>query len=236
MVTKKLALAAVFVPTLLSSLSVYATPAKQPNVLVIVADDLGFSDIQPFGGEISTPNLKKLASEGAVLSNFHAGPTCSVTRSMLLTGNDSHQAGLGSMAEFLQPEQKDKSGYEGRLNHRVMTLAEILKPEGYASFVTGKWHLGATEDSHAKARGFDRSFTLMPGGAAHMDASQMFPGNYKARYFEDGKETTLPTKFYSSDFFTTKMISYLTHDRKKGSTILWLSCIYSTTLAFTSTR
>ncbi|MDM1248870.1 arylsulfatase [Acinetobacter sp. R933-2] len=215
MVTKKLALAAVFVPTLLSSLSVYATPAKQPNVLVIVADDLGFSDIQPFGGEISTPNLKKLASEGAVLSNFHAGPTCSVTRSMLLTGNDSHQAGLGSMAEFLQPEQKDKSGYEGRLNHRVMTLAEILKPEGYASFVTGKWHLGATEDSHAKARGFDRSFTLMPGGAAHMDASQMFPGNYKARYFEDGKETTLPTKFYSSDFFTTKMISYLTHDRKK---------------------
>ncbi|MFC2997690.1 arylsulfatase [Acinetobacter sichuanensis] len=215
MVTKKLALAAVFIPTLLSSLSVYATPAKQPNVLVIVADDLGFSDIQPFGGEISTPNLKKLASEGAVLSNFHAGPTCSVTRSMLLTGNDSHQAGLGSMAEFLQPEQKDKSGYEGHLNHRVMTLAEILKPEGYASFVTGKWHLGATEDSHAKARGFDRSFTLMPGGAAHMDASQMFPGNYKARYFEDGKETTLPTKFYSSDFFTTKMISYLTHDRKK---------------------
>lgn len=215
MVTKKLALAAVFIPTLLSSLSVYATPAKQPNVLVIVADDLGFSDIQPFGGEISTPNLKKLASEGAVLSNFHAGPTCSVTRSMLLTGNDSHQAGLGSMAEFLQPEQKDKSGYEGRLNHRVITLAEILKPEGYASFVTGKWHLGATEDSHAKARGFDRSFTLMPGGAAHMDASQMFPGNYKARYFEDGKETTLPTKFYSSDFFTTKMISYLTHDRKK---------------------
>lgn len=215
MVTKKLALAAVFIPTLLSSLSVYATPTKQPNVLVIVADDLGFSDIQPFGGEISTPNLKKLASEGAVLSNFHAGPTCSVTRSMLLTGNDSHQAGLGSMAEFLQPEQKDKSGYEGRLNHRVMTLAEILKPEGYASFVTGKWHLGATEDSHAKARGFDRSFTLMPGGAAHMDASQMFPGNYKARYFEDGKETTLPTKFYSSDFFTTKMISYLTHDRKK---------------------
>lgn len=215
MVTKKLALAAVFIPTLLSSLSVYAMPTKQPNVLVIVADDLGFSDIQPFGGEISTPNLKKLASEGAVLSNFHAGPTCSVTRSMLLTGNDSHQAGLGSMAEFLQPEQKDKSGYEGRLNHRVMTLAEILKPEGYASFVTGKWHLGATEDSHAKARGFDRSFTLMPGGAAHMDASQMFPGNYKARYFEDGKETTLPTKFYSSDFFTTKMISYLTHDRKK---------------------
>jgi arylsulfatase A-like enzyme len=215
MVTQKLALVALFLPTLLCNLSTHAALAKQPNVLVIVADDLGFSDIQPFGGEISTPNLKKLAKEGAVLSNFHAGPTCSVTRSMLLTGNDSHQAGLGSMAEFLQPEQKGKPGYEGRLNNRVITLAEILKPQGYASFVTGKWHLGATDDSHAKARGFDRSFTLMPGGAAHMDASQMFPGNYKARYFEDGKETSLPKDFYSSDFFTTKMISYLANDRKK---------------------
>ena len=215
MVTQKLALVALFLPALLCNLSTHAAPAKQPNVLIIVADDLGFSDIQPFGGEISTPNLKKLAKEGAVLSNFHAGPTCSVTRSMLLTGNDSHQAGLGSMAEFLQPEQKGKPGYEGRLNNRVITLAEILKPQGYASFVTGKWHLGATDDSHAKARGFDRSFTLMPGGAAHMDASQMFPGNYKARYFENGKETSLPKDFYSSDFFTTKMLSYLENDRKK---------------------
>lgn len=215
-ITQKLALVALCVPALLGSISAYSANPKQPNVLVIVADDLGFSDIQPFGGEISTPHLKKLAKEGAVLSNFHAGPTCSVTRSMLLTGNDSHQAGLGSMAEFLQPEQKDQPGYEGRLNHRVITLAEILKPEGYASFVTGKWHLGATDDSHAKARGFDRSFTLMPGGAAHMDASQMFPGNYKARYFEDGKETTLPADFYSSDFFTSKMISYLEHDRQKN--------------------
>lgn len=215
MVTQKLTLLALFLPTLLCNISIQAAPAKQPNVLVIVADDLGFSDIQPFGGEISTPNLKKLAKEGAVLSNFHAGPTCSVTRSMLLTGNDSHQAGLGSMAEFLQPEQKGKPGYEGRLNNRVITLAEILKPQGYASFVTGKWHLGATEESNAKARGFDRSFTLMPGGAAHMDASQMFPGNYKARYLEDGKDVTLPKDFYSSDFFTSKMLAYLENDRKK---------------------
>ena len=206
MVNQKLALVALFLPTLLCNLPIHAAPTKQPNVLVIVADDLGFSDTQPFGGEISTPNLKKLAKDGTVLSNFHAGPTCSVTRSMLLTGNDSHQAGLGSMAEFLQPEQKGKPGYEGRLNNRVITLAEILKPQGYASFVTGKWHLGATEDSNAKARGFDRSFTLMPGGAAHMDASQMFPGNYKARYLEDGKDVTSPKDFYSSDFFTSKRL------------------------------
>ncbi|MCS4533491.1 arylsulfatase [Neisseria montereyensis] len=208
-----------FIPAMLSACS--ATDAQRqaaaPNILVIVADDLGFSDTQPFGGEISTPNINQLAEEGAVLSNFYAGPTCSVTRSMLLTGNDNHQAGLGTMAEYLQPEQKGKVGYEGRLNSQVMTVAEILKNKGYFSFVTGKWHLGMTDDSTPKARGFDRSFTLMPGGAAHMDASQMFPGNYKARYFEDGKETTLPADFtFSSDFYTDKFLSYLKNDRKKG--------------------
>lgn len=210
---------ALSVPAMLCTSAATAKPAAQqpPNVLVIVADDLGFSDTEPFGGEISTPNINRLAKEGAVLNNFYTGPTCSVTRSMLLTGNDHHQAGFGTMAEYLQPEQKGKPGYEGRLNGRVMTVAEILKNHGYASFVTGKWHLGATDDSHPKARGFDRSFTLMPGGAAHMDASQMFPGNYKARYFEDGKETVLPADFkFSSDFFTDRMISYLKNDRKPG--------------------
>lgn len=215
MVIKKFALAAVFVPTLLGTTLVQAEAVKKPNVLVIVADDLGFSDTEPFGSEIKTPNLKKLAKDGAILTNFHAGPTCSVTRSMLLTGNDSHQAGLGTMAEYLQPEQKGKSGYEGKLNQQVMTIPEILNAQGYISFMAGKWHLGATEDSNPKARGFTKSFSLMPGGASHMDASPMFPGNYKARYMEDGKDVTLPKEFYSTDFYTDKMLSYLKNDRKK---------------------
>ncbi len=206
---------ALFVPSLLLNLSAQAAEVKRPNVLVIVADDLGFSDTEPFGSEIKTPNLQKLAKDGAVLTNFHAGPTCSVTRSMLLTGNDSHQAGLGTMAEYLQPEQRGKVGYEGKLNQQVMTLPEILHTRGYASFMSGKWHLGATDDSNPKARGFDRSFSLMPGGASHMDASPMFPGNYKARYMEDGKDVTLPKDFYSSDYYTDKMLSYLKNDRKK---------------------
>ena len=209
---KKIMIRMLMVPLLGIASLVHAQP--RPNVLVIVADDLGFSDISPFGGEISTPHLKQMADQGAILNHFYTGPTCSVTRSMLLTGNDNHQAGFGTMAEFLQPEQKGKPGYEGRLNQQVMTLAEILKEEGYVSFVTGKWHLGATAESHPKARGFDRSFTLMPGGAAHMDASQMFPGNYKARYFEDGQETQLPKAFFSSDFFTSKLIDYIEQDRQ----------------------
>ncbi|EJB8383520.1 arylsulfatase [Pseudomonas aeruginosa] len=192
-----------------------AAPSR-PNVLLIVADDLGFSDTSPFGGEISTPSLQGLADEGVRLTNFYAGPTCSVSRSMLLTGVDNHQAGLGTMAEYLQPEQKGKPGYEGQLNRRVATLAELLRDVGYNTFMTGKWHLGATPESNAAARGFERSYTLMPGGASHMDKTQMFPGNYKARYLEDGKDVSIPDDFYSSDFYTDRLLGYLERDRQPG--------------------
>ncbi|WP_238578136.1 sulfatase-like hydrolase/transferase, partial [Pseudomonas aeruginosa] len=183
-----------------------AAAPSRPNVLLIVADDLGFSDTSPFGGEISTPSLQGLADEGVRLTNFYAGPTCSVSRSMLLTGVDNHQAGLGTMAEYLQPEQKGKPGYEGQLNRRVATLAELLRDVGYNTFMSGKWHLGATPQSNAAARGFERSYTLMPGGASHMDKTQMFPGNYKARYLEDGKDVSIPDDFYSSDFYTDRLL------------------------------
>ena len=201
---------------LCSAWQIQAATPERPNVLLIVADDLGFSDTQPFGGEISTPNLQGLANEGVRLTNFYAGPTCSVSRSMLLTGVDNHQAGLGTMAEYLQPEQKGKPGYEGHLNKRVATLAELLKGAGYNTFMTGKWHLGATPESNAAARGFERSYTLMPGGASHMDKTQMFPGNYKARYLEDGKDVSIPEDFFSSDFYTDRLLSYLKQDRQAG--------------------
>ena len=204
----------VFLPAFFLSNHIHAVETKKPNILVIVADDLGYSDIEPFGGEISTPNLRKMAKEGSTLTDFYAGPTCSVTRSMLLTGNDNHQAGLGTMAELMQPEHKGKLGYEGHLNQKVMTLAEILKGSGYFSLITGKWHLGKTVNSQPSARGFDRSYTLIPGGGSHVDMSPMFPSNYKALYLENGKETAPPENFYSSDFFTDKFLSYLKNDRQ----------------------
>lgn len=215
---KKLLLA-VCIPAFLSATTVHAetkTQAKKPNILLIVADDLGFSDTEPFGSEIKTPNIARLAKEGTTLTNFYAGPTCSVTRSMLLTGNDNHQAGMGNMAELLQPEQKGHKEYLGQLNDQVMTIAELLKQNGYGTYMAGKWHLGGAANATPYARGFEQSFALMQGGAAHMDKSSLFEG-YAARYVENEHDINeLPKGFYSTDFYTDKMLSYLKDNSHKN--------------------
>jgi arylsulfatase A-like enzyme len=142
------------------------TPAR-PNFLIIVADDLGFSDIGAFGGEIATPHLDTLALAGLRLNGFHTASTCSPTRSMLLTGTDHHIAGLGTMAESLTDELRGHPGYEGYLNDSVVTVAELLRDADYETLMSGKWHLGLTADRSPAARGFERSFALLPGAANH---------------------------------------------------------------------
>ncbi len=109
----------------------------RPNILLVVADDLGYTDIGSFGGEIQTPHLDALAEEGVRFTNFHTSVSCSPTRSMLMTGTDNHITGLGNMAEMMSPEQKGKPGYEGHLNDRVVTLAEVLRAGGYHSYMAG---------------------------------------------------------------------------------------------------
>jgi arylsulfatase len=104
-----------------------AAPAERPNFLLIVADDLGWTDLGSFGSEIETPNLDALAAEGVRFTDFHTSMSCSPTRSMLLSGTDNHIAGLGNMGELLTPEQRGQPGYEGHLNDRVVSLAEVLR-------------------------------------------------------------------------------------------------------------
>lgn len=101
---------------------------KRPNIVIIVADDLGYSDIGILGSEIKTPNIDRLAKEGTLFTRFYTAPTCSPTRAMLLTGVDNHLAGLGNMAETLDPAQMGQPGYEGVLNRDVANMAEILMP------------------------------------------------------------------------------------------------------------
>jgi arylsulfatase A-like enzyme len=184
--------------------------APRPNVLLILADDLGFSDIGAFGGEIATPNLDALAKEGLRLTDFHSAATCSPTRSMLLSGVDHHIAGIGSMAELMVPEQEGQPGYEGYLNDRVAPLPALLRQAGYHTYMAGKWHLGLTEERSPAARGFEKSFALLRGADDHVAqpwSTQINPA--EPWYREDGKLTTVPSDFYSSNFYADKMVSYL---------------------------
>ena len=115
---------------------------KRPNFLVVVADDLGYSDLGCFGSEIQTPALDRLAETGIRLTNFHTASACSPTRSMLFSGTDNHIAGLGQMTEAMgqHPDvYKDRLGYEGYLNFRVAALSEILQDAGYRTIMSGKW-------------------------------------------------------------------------------------------------
>ncbi|MEE9596978.1 MAG: sulfatase-like hydrolase/transferase, partial [Acidiferrobacterales bacterium] len=114
-------------------------PLKRPNVLLIVADDMGYSDIRAFGGEIVTPTLDRLASEGLRLTNFHVLPSCSPTRSVLLSGMDNHLAGIGTMGEIRTTEMEGHPGYAGYLNFEVAALPEVLQAGGYHTYMAGKW-------------------------------------------------------------------------------------------------
>ncbi|BGP05956.1 hypothetical protein JCM10049v2_001775 [Rhodotorula toruloides] len=199
----------------------------KPNILLILADDLGFSDLGCFGGEVATPNLDALAKEGMRLSGFHTASACSPTRSMLFSGTDNHLAGLGQMAETISRNEvfQGKAGYEGMLNQRVAALSEILQDNGYGTYMSGKWHLGMTPDSLPHARGFDRVFGLLPGGGNHYGYEPYLEDGTPAVkvlppiYVEDGNfvdHRTFAKPFYSTTTFTNRMLGYLEeHDSTK---------------------
>lgn len=193
------------------------TPPR-PNFLIIVADDLGYSDLGAFGGEIATPNLDALAARGLKLTGFHVAPTCSPTRSMLLTGLDHHEAGVGNMAELVAPNQKGKRGYEGYLRSDNATLAERLKVAGYRTHYSGKWHLGLTPQQDPHARGFETSFAMLQGGHNHFgQAIAKDRTSYGATYTINGQQvTTLPADFYSSDYFADHLVSQLKAGKSGG--------------------
>ena len=182
---------------------------KRPNFLVIVADDLGFSDIGAFGGEINTPNLDRLAYAGIRFTDFHSAPACSPTRAMLLTGTDHHIAGIGTMLEVALPGFQGAPGYEGYLNDRVVALPELLRDAGYLTLMSGKWHLGDRIETSPWARGFERSFALLPAGASHYGGAA--GGGFSPMptlYTEDDRFVTVGDDFYSSDFYADTLLRY----------------------------
>ena len=189
--------------------------SRRPNILLIVADDMGYSDLGCYGGEINTPVLDNLSQQGMRYTNMYASPTCSVTRSMLLSGTDNHIAGLGNMGELLAPNQIGKPGYEGVLNKRVASVAELLQDNGYHTYMVGKWHLGMKPDEIPHARGFERDFSTLVGGGDHFNDGWNIEWQIpKMPYTEDGKPVEkLPSDFYSTKTYTDKTIQFI----KEGS-------------------
>jgi arylsulfatase len=214
--------ARVWIVTLLLALGSSAawadSPARKPNLLLIVADDMGYSDVGCFGGEISTPHIDALATRGLRATNFYAAPSCSPTRSMLLSGTDSHIAGLGNMAEWTSPTQRGKPGYEGYLNSRVTSVATLLRAAGYHTYMAGKWHLGEKPDQWPAARGFERDLSLLQGGGSHWEDMQgLLPSEPRLTYTRNGEIVQkLPKDYYSSKNLTDFIIESIDENARDG--------------------
>ncbi len=187
-----------------------------PNVLVILADDVAFTDFGTYGGEARTPSIDALAARGTTFASHHASPLCSPTRAMLLTGIDNHRTGVATIEEVIPPEQAGKPGYSLRLEQGVQTIATRLKAAGYRTYMTGKWHLGHEPGDLPSDHGFDRSLALDASGADNWAPKPYMPYYTTAPWYEDGKPAQMPAEFYSSELLVDRMIDYLRADEKKA--------------------
>ncbi len=193
-----------------------AAIAKPPNVVMIIGDDVGYSDLGAYGSEIETPNLDALAAAGTLFTNYHTTASCSPTRSILLTGVDNHRNGLGNMDVVMPFEHKGQPGYEGELNDRVVTIAERLRDNGYHTYHIGKWHLGNAPEKRPYNRGFERTIAMGDTGADNWEQRSYLPFYDKAHWYADGEEHTLPDDFYSSRYFVDKAIEFIDSNHADG--------------------
>lgn len=195
--------------TLLFSHFVNSQTDERPNVVLILADDLGFTDIAPFGSEIDTPNIARLAASGLSFTNYHTAANCAPARAMLLTGVDSHRNGVPNIPESIPPEQLAYDHYQGVLSQNVVTLASLLRDSGYHTYMTGKWHLGHTPELLPSARGFERTIAMADTGADNWEQRTYLPIYDEAHWYADGEKHTLPDDFYSSEYFIDKTIEFI---------------------------
>ena len=183
--------------------------SKRPNIVLLLADDLGFADLGSYGSEINTPSIDRLAASGMRFSNFHVAASCAPTRAMLMTGLDSHTAGVANIPEAIPEDQAHAPAYQGVLKTDIPTVAEMLQSVGYRTLMSGKWHLGFSDGEKPSERGFDRTLMLADTGADNWRQRSYLPIYAEANWFEDGEPTTLPENFYSSEYLVDKAIEYI---------------------------
>ncbi len=178
---------------------------KRPNIVLIVADDMGFSDLGCMGSEINTPHLDSLAASGLLMPQFYNASRCCPTRASLLTGLYQHQAGIGDMDQNL-----GFPAYQGFLNDRCVTLAEALKAGGYTTAMTGKWHVGNAPEHWPMQRGFDHFFGIPQGGGVYF-----YPPLLDRQLWLNGQQITPDSAtFYSTDAFNDYAASFV--EKQKG--------------------
>jgi len=202
-------------------------PRRRPNIVLIMSDDMGYSDLACYGGEIRTPNLDGLAARGLRFTQFYNTARCCPTRASLLTGLYSHQAAIGHMVD-----DKGLEGYQGDLSRRAVTIAEALKPAGYATYMVGKWHVtrfdtdkGPT-DNWPLARGFDRFYGTIRGGGSYFDPGTLTRDNTMISPFADPEYK--PERFYYTDAISDHAVRFISqHARQKADQPFFLYAAYT---------
>lgn len=199
----------------LAGLALFAAPAPRPNIIVILSDDMGYSDLGCYGSEIATPNLDTLAAQGVRFTQFYNNARCCPSRASLLTGLYPHQAGVGHMVE-----NRGAEAYRGELNNRSVTLAEALKPAGYRTYAVGKWHVtpGKTPESMTQKqnwplqRGFDRYYGTINGSGSFWDPNSLIRDNREITIANDPEYH--PTGYYYTDAISDQATRFI---REHGS-------------------
>ncbi|MCF8378735.1 MAG: arylsulfatase [Bacteroidales bacterium] len=209
-----LALSAVLIPAQFSCSSIsnkQENPTgdlERPNIIIILADDMGYSDLGCYGSEIPTPNIDKLAAEGILFTQFYNAARCCPTRAALLTGLYPHQAGMGAMVNT--QAEKPKGAYQGYLSDNSVTIAEVLKLGNYYTAASGKWHVGEERPYWPTDRGFDNYYGLISGAANYFDITKAKAPGVKRHFAIDSTEF-LPDKetFYMTDAITENAVKFL---------------------------
>ena len=211
---------------LLSSFSFHHVYAQQsrPNIIMILADDMGYSDIGCYGGEILTPNIDSLAREGVRMTQFYNTSRSCPTRASLMTGLYQHQAGIGWMSEdpfkgVKDPKDWGITEYRGALNRNCVTIAEVLKASGYHTYMTGKWHLGMHGmEKWPLQRGFDRFYGILAGACSYMR-----PDGGRGLTLDNTKLPAPEAPYYTTDAFTDYAISFIDGQKDEKPFFLYLA-------------
>lgn len=187
---------------------------ERPNIIIIMTDDMGYSDLGAYGGEIQTPNLDALAKGGIKMRNFYNNARCCPTRASLLTGQYPHRVGMGLMVTLANSDY-ETGAYQGFLDPNYPTIAEELKKVGYGTYMAGKWHVGERKEHWPLKRGFDRYFGLISGASSYYEITPQ--EKFKRFYILDSTDYQFPDNYYATDAFTNYGISFINQHHKNRS-------------------